>query len=73
MNIKHLRYYSMLHNVVFVGAIIAAMGCGSLVVFTKIEAEEKAYNEAITNFLAEQPLKVLTNIRIDSIPKTREL
>lgn len=72
MNIKHLKYYSLLHNVVFVGAIIAAMGCGSLVIFTKRIAEQKAYNEAITDFLSEQPLKVLTNIRMDSIP-TREL
>jgi len=30
-------------------------------------------SKAITSFLAEQPLHVLTNIRIDSIPDSRDL
>ena len=72
MNVKHIKYYSLLHNLVFAGAVIVAMGCGSLVVFTKRVAEREAAEQAITNFLAEQPLKVLTNIRMDSIPM-REL
>lgn len=35
-------------------------------------AQKEAVSTAITNFLAEQPLKVLTNIRMDSMP-TRDL
>lgn len=37
----------------------------------KIIAEARA--DAITDFLAEQPFKVLTNIRLDSIPKASDI
>jgi hypothetical protein len=68
MNIKHLKYYSLLHNLVFAGAIVAAMGCGSLVVFTKKVAEKEAYEQGINHgtieSLLDQPLSLLTQYQV---------
>lgn len=63
-----LRYFYNLHRFVWVCGGLAAFGCGMLISFNErmaLRHQNEARIQAVAEFMLNQPIQILTNIRVN--------